>query len=82
MASDAALHDAFSRLQPLCARLTQEQTVEIVSNLNAVVTTLDKRAVSELVEYVLFPLRLTLKKYGAKQVASFFQLSCSQLLQL
>jgi len=68
MASDASLHEAFSRLQPICVRLTQEQTVEIVDNLHMAVKTLDKRAVSDLVEYVLFPLRLTLKKYGAKYV--------------
>jgi len=66
MASDAALHETFSRLQPLCVRLTHEQTVEVVSSLHEAVKTLDKRAVAELVEYVLFPLRLTLKKHGAK----------------
>jgi len=66
MASDAALHEAFTRLQPICVTLTREQTVEIVDNLHATVRTLDKRAVSDLVEYVLFPLRLTLKKCGAK----------------
>ena len=66
MASDAALHEAFCRLQPLCVKLTQEQTVEIVGSLNEAVKTLDKHAVSDLVEYVLFPLRLALKKYGAK----------------
>jgi len=66
MASDAALHEAFTRLQPICIRLTQEQTVEVVDNLRKAVKTLDKRAVSDLVEYVLFPLRLTLKQYGAK----------------
>jgi len=66
MASDAALHEAFTRLQPLCVRLTQEQTIEIVNSVHDAVKTLDKRAVSDLAEYVLFPLRLTLKKYGAK----------------
>jgi len=71
MASDAALHDAFTRLQPICVRLTQEQTVEIVDNLHEAVKTLDKRAVSDLIEYVLFPLRLTLKKSGTKYVAVF-----------
>jgi len=71
MASDEALHETFSRLQPLCVRLTQEQTVEIVTSLHEAVKTLDKRAVSDLVEYVLFPLRLTLKKYGAKYVTAF-----------
>jgi len=66
MASDAALHEAFSRLQPICVRLAQEQNVELVDSLRETVKTLDRRAVSDLVEYVLFPLRLTLKKYGAK----------------
>jgi len=66
MATDAALHEAFTRLQPICVRLTQEPTVEVVDNLHDAVRTLDKRAVSDLVEYALFPLRLTLKKCGTK----------------
>jgi len=66
MASDAALHEAFTTLQPICVRLTQEQTVEIVDKLRDAVRTLDKRAVSDLVEYALFPLRLTLKKCGTQ----------------
>jgi len=66
MASDAALHEAFIRLQPICVRLTQEQTVDIIDNLHEAVKAVDKRAISDLVEYVLFPLRLTLKKHGVK----------------
>ena len=66
MASDAALHEAFVRLQPLCVRLTHEQTSETVDDLHEALKTVDKRAVSDLIEYVLFPLRLTLKKSGAK----------------
>jgi len=67
MASDAALHEAFTRLQPICVRLTQaEPTVELVDSLRDAVRSLDKRAVADLVEYALFPLRLTLKKCGTK----------------
>jgi len=66
MACATVLRDTFAKVQPVCIQLAQHQSLEDLSRLQETLLTLDKVAVGDLHEYILFPLRLTLKKYGAK----------------
>ena len=62
----SALRDAFAKLQPICVELAQHQSVEGLSKLKECLSTLNKDAISDLHEYILFPLRLILKQHGTK----------------
>jgi hypothetical protein len=66
MADASVLKDAFSRLQPVCVELAQSQTIENLEKLLNVLSTLDQHVVRDLHEYILFPLRVTLKKIGTR----------------
>nr|XP_014351079.1 PREDICTED: TELO2-interacting protein 1 homolog isoform X2 [Latimeria chalumnae] len=59
--------EAFRALRPICVKLTKEQTVENVQSLHSQLLTVSSSALQELQEYVLFPLRLTLKVPGPKK---------------
>ncbi|XP_042317865.1 TELO2-interacting protein 1 homolog isoform X1 [Sceloporus undulatus] len=59
--------EAFGALRPICIQLTKVQTVENVKELQAQLQTVSDSALQELQEYVLFPLRFTLKTPGPKQ---------------
>jgi hypothetical protein len=66
MACATVLRDTFGKVQPVCVQLAQHQSIEDLSRLQEILSTLDKEAVGDLHEYILFPLRLTLKKYGTR----------------
>ncbi|XP_070797961.1 TELO2-interacting protein 1 homolog [Pituophis catenifer annectens] len=53
--------EAFGALRPACVRLTKAQTVENVEHLHSQLRVVSDSALQELQEYVLFPLRFTLK---------------------
>ncbi|XP_037020544.2 TELO2-interacting protein 1 homolog isoform X1 [Artibeus jamaicensis] len=59
--------EAFGALRPVCVRLTKTQTVENVEELRAQLRTVSGSALQELQQYVLFPLRFTLKTPGPKR---------------
>uniref|UniRef100_A0A7M4FVU0 TELO2-interacting protein 1 homolog n=1 Tax=Crocodylus porosus TaxID=8502 RepID=A0A7M4FVU0_CROPO len=59
--------EAFGVLRPVCVQLTKVQTVENVERLQAQLQKVNAAALQELQEYVLFPLRFTLKTPGPKR---------------
>ncbi|KAM6162974.1 TELO2-interacting protein 1 homolog [Rhynchocyon petersi] len=59
--------EAFGILRPVCVQLTKTQTVENVEHLQAQLQTVSDSALQELQQYVLFPLRFTLKTPGPKR---------------
>ncbi|KAH1181800.1 TELO2-interacting protein 1 homolog isoform X1 [Mauremys mutica] len=59
--------EAFGILRPVCVQLTKVQTTENVECLQAQLQTVSDSALQELQEYVLFPLRFTLKTPGPKR---------------
>ncbi|KAM7150288.1 TELO2-interacting protein 1 homolog isoform 2-T3 [Macrochelys suwanniensis] len=59
--------EAFGILRPVCVQLTKVQTTENVERLQAQLQTVSDSALQELQEYVLFPLRFTLKTPGPKR---------------
>lgn len=58
---------AFGALRPACVQLTKMQTVANVELLRSQLQAVSDSALQELQEYVLFPLRLTLKLPGSKR---------------
>ncbi|XP_014675715.1 PREDICTED: TELO2-interacting protein 1 homolog [Priapulus caudatus] len=58
---DARISLAFGELRPLCVRVSQHATVESLAALKCKLHTVNS-ALSDLQEYVLFPLSLILKK--------------------
>nr|KAF6472803.1 TELO2 interacting protein 1 [Molossus molossus] len=59
--------EAFGVLRPICVQLTKIQTVENVEQLQAQLHTVSDSALQELQQYILFPLRFTLKISGPKR---------------
>ncbi|XP_078392720.1 TELO2-interacting protein 1 homolog isoform X2 [Cetorhinus maximus] len=59
--------EAFGALRPICVRITKEQTVNNVQCLQSQLQKVGDAALQELQEYVLFPLRFSLKTPGLKQ---------------
>ncbi|XP_006874792.1 PREDICTED: TELO2-interacting protein 1 homolog [Chrysochloris asiatica] len=59
--------EAFGFLRPVCVQLTKTQTVENVEHLQAQLRVVSDSALQELQQYVLFPLRFTLKTPGPKR---------------
>ncbi|XP_069508490.1 TELO2-interacting protein 1 homolog [Ambystoma mexicanum] len=59
--------EAFAILRPVCVQLTKAQTVENVKLLESKLSNVSDSALQELQEYVLFPLRFTLKTPGHKK---------------
>ncbi|XP_044311686.1 TELO2-interacting protein 1 homolog isoform X2 [Varanus komodoensis] len=59
--------EAFGALRPVCVQLTKAQTVENVARLHSQLQVVGDAALQELQEYVLFPLRFTLKTPGRKR---------------
>lgn len=59
--------EAFGALRPVCVQLTKTQTVETVEHLRARLQAVSDAALQELQQYVLFPLRFTLKTPGPKR---------------
>ncbi|KAH0619335.1 hypothetical protein JD844_019371 [Phrynosoma platyrhinos] len=59
--------EAFGALRPICVQLTKAQTVKNVEELQAQLRVVSDSALQELQEYVLFPLRFTLKTPGPKR---------------
>ncbi|NXI36147.1 TTI1 protein, partial [Galbula dea] len=59
--------EAFGALRPLCVQLTRAQSVENVVLLQARLAAVSASALQELQEYVLFPLRFTLKVPGPRK---------------
>lgn len=59
--------EAFGLLRPACIQLTKVQTSENVEQLQARLQSVSDSALQELQEYVLFPLRFTLKTPGPKR---------------
>uniref|UniRef100_A0A8C8S5J8 TELO2-interacting protein 1 homolog n=1 Tax=Pelusios castaneus TaxID=367368 RepID=A0A8C8S5J8_9SAUR len=58
---------AFGILRPICVQLTKVQTTENVEHLQAQLQMVSDSALQELQEYVLFPLRFSLKIPGPKR---------------
>ncbi|XP_053101165.1 TELO2-interacting protein 1 homolog isoform X2 [Hemicordylus capensis] len=58
---------AFGVLRPACVQLTKRLTAENVELLHTQLQVVSDSALQELQEYVLFPLRFTLKTPGPKQ---------------
>ncbi|KAM8945641.1 TELO2-interacting protein 1 homolog, partial [Pelodytes ibericus] len=52
---------AFDLLRPYCVQLTLEHTVENVRRLHSQISSMEVSAIQGLLEYVLFPLRFSLK---------------------
>ncbi|XP_039765994.1 TELO2-interacting protein 1 homolog [Ornithorhynchus anatinus] len=67
MATLATPKEAFAHLRPACVGLTRTPTVESVGRLEARLRAVGGAALQELQEYVLFPLRFTLKTPGPKR---------------
>ncbi|XP_044155175.1 LOW QUALITY PROTEIN: TELO2-interacting protein 1 homolog [Bufo gargarizans] len=67
MASKTYPLSAFEGLRPFCIQLTVEQTVQNVKNLRTQISSTDVSALQDLLDYVLFPLRFTLKTSGPKK---------------
>ena len=59
--------EAFGVLHPVCVQLTKTQTVENVERLQARLQAVSDSALQELQQYILFPLRFTLKTPGPKR---------------
>ncbi|XP_036085317.1 TELO2-interacting protein 1 homolog isoform X3 [Rousettus aegyptiacus] len=59
--------EAFGVLRPVCVQLTKTQTVENVEQLQARLQAVSDSALQELQQYILFPLRFTLKTPGPKR---------------
>lgn len=59
--------EAFGVLRPVCVQLTKTQTVENVERLQAQLQAVSDSALQELQQYILFPLRFTLKTPGPKR---------------
>ncbi|XP_062060169.1 TELO2-interacting protein 1 homolog [Lepus europaeus] len=59
--------EAFGALRPVCVQLTKAQTVENVEHLQTRLQSVSDSALQELQQYVLFPLRFTLKTPGPKR---------------
>ncbi|ELK04175.1 TELO2-interacting protein 1 homolog [Pteropus alecto] len=59
--------EAFGVLRPVCVQLTKTQTVENVEQLQAHLQAVSDSALQELQQYILFPLRFTLKTPGPKR---------------
>ena len=59
--------EAFGVLRPVCVQLTKTQTVENVERLQARLQAVSDSALQELQQYILFPLRFTLKTPGPKR---------------
>uniref|UniRef100_A0A8D1RGN7 TELO2 interacting protein 1 n=1 Tax=Sus scrofa TaxID=9823 RepID=A0A8D1RGN7_PIG len=59
--------EAFGVLRPVCVQLTKAQTVENVAHLQAQLQAVSDSALQELQQYILFPLRFTLKTPGPKR---------------
>uniref|UniRef100_A0A5F9DRP6 TELO2-interacting protein 1 homolog n=1 Tax=Oryctolagus cuniculus TaxID=9986 RepID=A0A5F9DRP6_RABIT len=59
--------EAFGALRPVCVQLTKAQTVENVEHLQTRLQRVSDSALQELQQYVLFPLRFTLKTPGPKR---------------
>nr|XP_010959048.1 TELO2-interacting protein 1 homolog [Camelus bactrianus]XP_045376908.1 TELO2-interacting protein 1 homolog [Camelus bactrianus] len=59
--------EAFGVLRPVCVQLTKAQTVENVERLQAQLQAVSDSALQELQQYILFPLRFTLKTPGPKR---------------
>uniref|UniRef100_F7DXG0 TELO2 interacting protein 1 n=1 Tax=Xenopus tropicalis TaxID=8364 RepID=F7DXG0_XENTR len=67
MASPANPQSAFKILRPYCVKLTQEQTVQNVKRLQEQINDVEVSTLQDLLEYILFPLRFTLKTPGLKK---------------
>ncbi|XP_061486744.1 TELO2-interacting protein 1 homolog isoform X2 [Rhineura floridana] len=67
MAAFDTPQEAFGVLRPVCVQLTKAQTVENVELLHSQLRVVSDSALQELQEYVLFPLRFTLKTPGPKR---------------
>ncbi|XP_003936418.1 TELO2-interacting protein 1 homolog isoform X1 [Saimiri boliviensis] len=59
--------EAFGVLRPVCVQLTKTQTVENVEHLQTQLQAVSDSALQELQQYILFPLRFTLKTPGPKR---------------
>ncbi|XP_072413062.1 TELO2-interacting protein 1 homolog [Chiloscyllium punctatum] len=59
--------EAFSALRPICVKITKEQNVINVQCLQSQLQKVGDAALQELQEYVLFPLRFSLRTPGLKQ---------------
>ncbi|XP_008573769.1 PREDICTED: TELO2-interacting protein 1 homolog [Galeopterus variegatus] len=59
--------EAFGVLRPVCVQLTKTQTVENVEHLQTQLRAVSDTALQELQQYILFPLRFTLKTPGPKR---------------
>nr|XP_012310460.1 TELO2-interacting protein 1 homolog [Aotus nancymaae]XP_012310461.1 TELO2-interacting protein 1 homolog [Aotus nancymaae]XP_012310462.1 TELO2-interacting protein 1 homolog [Aotus nancymaae] len=59
--------EAFGVLRPVCVQLTKIQTVENVEHLQTQLQAVSDSALQELQQYILFPLRFTLKTPGPKR---------------
>lgn len=59
--------EAFGALRPVCVQLTKAQTVENVERLQTQLQAVSDRALQQLQQYVLFPLRFALKTPGPKR---------------
>eukprot|EP00062_Callorhinchus_milii_P002858 gi/632939507/ref/XP_007910321.1/ PREDICTED: TELO2-interacting protein 1 homolog [Callorhinchus milii] len=59
--------EAFIALRPICVLITKEQTVENIQCLQSQLQNIGNGALQELQEYVLFPMRFSLKTPGRKQ---------------
>ncbi|XP_023984079.1 TELO2-interacting protein 1 homolog [Physeter macrocephalus] len=59
--------EAFGVLRPICVQLTKTQTVKNVERLQAQLQVVSDSALQELQQYILFPLRFTLKTPGPKR---------------
>ncbi|XP_075701999.1 TELO2-interacting protein 1 homolog isoform X2 [Rhinoderma darwinii] len=66
MASKTYPQSAFEGLRPFCVQLTMEQTVQNVKNLRTQISSTDVSSLQDLLDYVLFPLRFSLKTPGPK----------------
>ncbi|KAM4692086.1 TELO2-interacting protein 1 homolog [Rhinophrynus dorsalis] len=67
MASPTHHQEAFKSLRPYCVQLTVEQTVQNVKSLRSQISATEESALQDLLEYILFPLRFTLKTAGVKK---------------
>ncbi|XP_073462640.1 TELO2-interacting protein 1 homolog [Aquarana catesbeiana] len=67
MALKTGAHSAFESLRSYCVQLTMEQTVQNVQNLRKQISCTDVPALQDLLDYVLFPLRFSLKTPGPKK---------------
>nr|XP_033818892.1 TELO2-interacting protein 1 homolog isoform X2 [Geotrypetes seraphini] len=59
--------EAFGILRPVCVQLTKVQTVTNVKHLQLTLESVSDSALQELQEYILFPLRFTLKTPALKK---------------